>query len=122
MGTNLGVSNLAKRINTAILAQMGIHRASNRELSRLMGRSEKYVRDRINGDREWAFGDIEIICHEWNIPEDTFITNAIHASDGPLTDEERRLLILAKLKQNNLTLAANNDPYKLNEMEGGEDR
>ncbi|WP_146194660.1 hypothetical protein [Bifidobacterium callitrichidarum] len=120
MGTNLGVSDLAKRINTAILSQMGIHRASNRELARLTGRSEKYIRDRINLDKEWAFGDVEIICNAWQLPIDQFINGAI--TGVTLTDEDRKLLLMAKLRKSNMALAANNDPFKMQEMEGGEGR
>lgn len=39
-----------------------------------------------------------------------------------LTEEERRTIMLTKLHQGDLSLAANTDPYKELEMEGGDER
>lgn len=39
-----------------------------------------------------------------------------------LTDEERRELVLRKLKAGDVRLAAHVDPYKHEEMEGGDGR
>lgn len=41
---------------------------------------------------------------------------------GLLTDEERKRIVLEKLRRGDVSLAANKDPHKLAEMEGGDGR
>ena len=39
-----------------------------------------------------------------------------------LSDEERKRIVLEKLRRGDVSLAANKDPHKLAEMEGGDGR
>lgn len=123
MVTKIEVSEFGKRINTGIKAEMGIRRMSNRALARAIGRSERYVRDRINGNLEWAIADLERMCDIWNM---TFGQITSYADITPqqveLTDEDRKRLVLEKLKRGDMSLAAHVDPYKRMESEGGEGR
>lgn len=123
MPTKLEVSEFDRRINIGIKAQMGVRRLSNRALARQIERSEKYVRDRVNEDKEWAIADLERMCDIWNM---TFGQITSYADVTPqqteLTDDDRRRLILEKLHHGGLGLAANIDPYKRDEMEGGDGR
>ena len=50
--------------------------------------------------------------------------NAGEDAPGPdsLTDEERKRIVLEKLRRGDVSLAANKDPHKLAEMEGGDGR
>lgn len=50
--------------------------------------------------------------------------NAGEDATGPdsLTDEERKRIVLEKLRRGDVSLAANKDPHKLAEMEGGDGR
>lgn len=123
MGTKIEVSESARRINIGVKAQMGIRRLSNRSLARQIERSEKYVRDRVNEDKEWAISDLERMCDIWGL---TFGQITSYADITPqqveLTDEDRKRLVLEKLKRGDLHLAAHVDPYKRLESEGGDGR
>lgn len=119
-----GISNLGKNINREILSQKGIRHVSIRDMARMLGRSDRFVRDRVDQKVEWDPKDIEALCEQWGIPEIEFFENALSSrnSINQLTDEERKLLILAKLSQGDVTLAAHVDPHKREEMEGGDGR
>ena len=61
-----------------------------------------------------------------NIDPSTEIESGNAGEDAPgpdsLTDEERKRIVLEKLRRGDVSLAANKDPHKLAEMEGGDGR
>ena len=123
MGTQIDVSEFGRRINIGVKAEMGIHRLSNRALAKQIARSERYVRDRINGSQEWAIADLERMCSLWGMTFGQITSYAdVDNTETTLTDDERRDLVLRKLKAGDMRLAAHVDPYKHEEMEGGDGR
>lgn len=46
-------------IRDRISAIMGVNHHSNRQVARLINKSEQYVRNRVNGKYEWTLKDIE---------------------------------------------------------------
>lgn len=76
----IDVSTLGRIVSTNIRAQLGIRRMSNRELARKMGRSESYVRARINDEKEWNLNDLGIISQIWAIPPDRLVAPMIDES------------------------------------------
>lgn len=44
------------------------------------------------------------------------------AKSKPLTDEDRKRIVLEKLRRGDMSLAAHKDPYKREEMNGGDGR
>lgn len=54
---------------------------SNRELARQMGRSESYVRARINDEKEWNLNDIGIISQIWAISPDRLVIPMVEEAD-----------------------------------------
>ncbi|RHA93694.1 hypothetical protein DW909_08420 [Bifidobacterium bifidum] len=70
--TKIQVSDFGRRINRYIRAQNETRDISGRTLAKLIGRSNKYVQDRISYDKEWAPSDLERICREWGISRTDF--------------------------------------------------
>ena len=123
MGTKIDVSEFGRRINIGVKAEMGIRRLSNRALAKQIARSERYVRDRINGSQEWAIADLERRWSLWGMTFGQITSYAdVDNAETTLTDDDRRDLVLRKLKAGDMRLAAHVDPYKREEMEGGDGR
>ncbi|MBT1162870.1 hypothetical protein JS541_13805 [Bifidobacterium sp. SO1] len=81
------------------------------------------MRQRINAEKEWAFADIERICNVLDISYKDFNDFALSDTMGAqLTSEERKQIMLIKLNRGDLSLAANRDPYKSLEAQGGDGR
>ena len=70
--TKIEVSDFGRRINRYIRSQSETRAISGRTLAKLIGRSNKYVQDRLSYDKEWAPSDLERICREWGIPRTDF--------------------------------------------------
>lgn len=70
--TKIEVSDFGRRINRYIRSQSETRAISGRTLAKLIGRSNKYVQDRLSYDKEWAPSDLERICREWGIPQTDF--------------------------------------------------
>jgi len=126
MATKLEVSDYGKRINQRIDDERIRRGLSVRAFARLIGRSEKYVRDRLSEESEWALSDINRIADAWGIPTD-WLTSQDTSSDNTspleqLTDDQLVQIMLAKLNNGDVSLVANRDPHKYEEMEGGDGR
>ena len=67
MVTKIEVCEFARRINIGVKAQMGIRQLSNRALGKLIGRSERYIRDRVKDEQEWRIGDLQLMCKLWDM-------------------------------------------------------
>lgn len=184
MVTKIEVCEFARRINIGVKAQMGIRQLSNRALGKLIGRSERYIRDRVKDEQEWRIGDLQLMCKLWDMtfgqltsyvdladpqkitgespdqidPDSVTIRQFVAIMDGdkvvqvlngmpsltssdyedtvsdavpqgrhmakskPLTDEDRKRIVLEKLRRGDMSLAAHKDPYKREEMNGGDGR
>lgn len=170
----IGVSESGRLINETVCEAMKEHGESNHSLAAKIGRSDKYIRDRTGGDKEWAISDLERLCELWKMPLECFLANAATATspleetlDRRLDDREtgergkdeendetsaptaspntedaptgKRTTFIATLSDEELieelnrrlaqiknggdyTLAANRDPHKYEEMQGGEGR
>lgn len=70
------ISEFGLEVSKAIRAEMGIRRMSGRELSKLIGRGETYVRERVSDHQEWALSDIERICELWNLTPSELLKRA----------------------------------------------
>lgn len=77
------VSRLGIIASTNIRAQLGIRRMSNRELARQMGRSESYVRARVNNEKEWTLNDLGIISNIWGISPSQLVVPMVDSADTP---------------------------------------
>ncbi|TPF91944.1 hypothetical protein BW14_10530 [Bifidobacterium sp. UTBIF-68] len=123
----IDVSALGKIVSTNIRAQLGIRRMSNRELARQMGRSESYVRARINDEKEWNLNDIGIISQIWAISPDRLVIPMVEEADDSTASrlhEEDADALAERIAANpeQYAIAANRDPNKDLEREGGEGR
>ena len=134
--TKIEVSDYGRRVNQAIRAEMTRRGLSNHKLAAQISRSDKYVRDRTNGDKEWALADIERICQAWDAdparitayatlrPAETTADpqNSQTVTINRLTDAQIVRIVMTKLSNGDLSLVANHDPHKKDEMEGGDGR
>ena len=123
----MSVSEFGSQINRNILRQMGLHKASNRELARMLDCSINYVTARTNEDCEWAPRDIEALSLKWNIPKEALLgadddTSLKTPEPEPLSDEDALNLVLKKLKTGDLTLALSSNPNNYEERQGGDGR
>lgn len=140
------VSDYGRRINRLICEEMSRRGTSNHTLAAQIKRSDKYIRDRTGGEKEWALADLERICHAWDMDieqltaretirpaqphADTDGTTTAGNPSGPdaktmldnITDEQLVQIMLAKLAAGDVSLVANRDPHKYEEMEGGDGR
>lgn len=88
---------------------------SNRELARETGRSEAYIRARVNDEKEWTLNDLERICNLWGITPSQLIDSAPHI---PPTDERAASDLADRIVADpgSFGLAASTNPDKENEM------
>ena len=63
----------AQLVASAIRREMGDRRMSGRALARELGKSEKYVRERINGMFEFSLNDVDGFCTFIGIAPEDFI-------------------------------------------------
>ncbi|KAA8832579.1 helix-turn-helix domain-containing protein [Bifidobacterium tissieri] len=109
----IGVSNFALTVSAAIRAQMGIHRISNRDLSKVVGRGPTYVNSRVNDENEWALGDLEKICRAWNMSPCELI-------ESVSTEQSRIEETLRRVQQGDMTIAAYETDSKRQYLEYGD--
>lgn len=120
------VSDYGREINANVVKQMEARRISGRELAGLIRRSVTYVMSRINEEQEWAPSDIERMAEVWNIPK-FMLTDKDASEKGDayvrtMSDEELTQAVMSKILSGDVSLVANRDPHKYEEMEGGDGR
>jgi transcriptional regulator with XRE-family HTH domain len=84
-----------------IRREMGDMRMSGRALAQAIGKSEKYVRERVNNNFEFSLNDIEAFCQIIGVSPEEFIyrvesspASAVDVS-GMTDDQLRKTLALA---------------------------
>ena len=126
MAVKIEVSDYGRRINRRINRERQRRDLSIRSFARQIGRSESYARARLAEENEWAPADLERMGNLWGIPLAWFTTpdDPQDADDETkrLSDEEIARIIVSKLANGDLSLVANRDPHKREEMEGGDGR
>lgn len=66
-------ADFALAIATEIRKELGDRRMSGRALARTLGRSEKYVRDRLTDKYEFSLNDVEAFAHFIAVTPEDFI-------------------------------------------------
>lgn len=117
---------------------------TQKQVGTIIHRAQSYASLRLKGLKPWTIEELDLLARPLGHTDffslldavrerlgaygirrpqqATAISPAIGTSDAVLTDDDRRRLILEKLHHGGLGLAANIDPYKRDEMEGGDGR
>lgn len=120
------VSGFGRLVSLRVREEMRKRRLSSHRLAGMMGRSDKYVRDRTGDDKEWALSDLERICRVLGIGIGRLISDQdIPAPEGEpgepetpsggtakpagISDSELVEMVMSKLAAGELSLVVNSD-------------
>lgn len=133
------VSDFGRLVSLRVREEMHKRHLSSHRLAGMMGRSDKYVRDRTSEDKEWALSDLERICRILGIgigqlisdqdipapeekPAEPETDAADDAVNADISDSDLVKMVMSKLSTGDLSLVANRDRHKYEEMDGGSER